>query len=289
MDLCKLSDIKQLLTEHGFRFSKSMGQNFLICRDVPLRIAESAGLDKDACVLEVGPGIGCLTQHLSRLAKTVTAVELDSSLIPVLAQTMSDFDNVTVIHGDILKTDIAALCQKHFGASRAVVCANLPYNITSPVLSAFIESGCFQSITVMVQKEVAQRICSKPGSPEYGAFTVFCNYHTEPSRLFDVPAQCFYPQPKVTSCVIRLDSRTAPPSAVKSQELFFKAVRAAFAQRRKTLVNGLYSQFGNQFSKETIARVITECGFPDKTRGETLGIGEFANIANSFYDLMQKM
>ena len=278
MNLCDINVIKPLLQKHGFHFSKSKGQNFLTQGWVPREIADGAGIDKTCGVLEVGPGIGPLTQALCENADKVVSVEVDTSLAPVLAETMADTDNFTLIFGDILKADIPALVQEHFQGLRPMACANLPYYITSPVLSALLESKCFESITVMVQKEVAQRICAQPGSKDYSAFSLFCQYYAQPEILFDVPPSCFIPQPKVTSAVITLPCRKAPPCPIADEKLFFRTVRASFAQRRKTLVNGLSSGFGT-LSKAQIIACLTAAGLPENVRGETLGIPEFARVA----------
>lgn len=278
MNLCDINVIKPLLQKHGFHFSKSKGQNFLTQSWVPREIADGAGIDKTCGVLEVGPGIGPLTQALCENADKVVSVEVDTSLAPVLAETMADTDNFTLIFGDILKADIPALVQEHFQGLRPMACANLPYYITSPVLSALLESKCFESITVMVQKEVAQRICAQPGSKDYSAFSLFCQYYAQPEILFDVPPSCFIPQPKVTSAVITLPCRKAPPCPIADEKLFFRVVRASFAQRRKTLVNGLSSGFGT-LSKAQIIACLTAAGLPENVRGETLGIPEFARVA----------
>lgn len=278
MNLCDINVIKPLLQKHGFHFSKSKGQNFLTQSWVPREIADGAGIDKTCGVLEVGPGIGPLTQALCENAEKVVSVEVDASLAPVLAETMADTNNFTLIFGDILKADIPALVQEHFQGLRPMACANLPYYITSPVLSALLESKCFESITVMVQKEVAQRICAQPGSKDYSAFSLFCQYYAQPEILFDVPPSCFIPQPKVTSAVITLPCRKAPPCPIADEKLFFRTVRASFAQRRKTLVNGLSSGFGT-LSKAQIIACLTAAGLPENVRGETLGIPEFARVA----------
>lgn len=278
MNLCDINVIKPLLQKHGFRFSKSKGQNFLTQSWVPREIAEGAGIDETCGVLEVGPGIGPLTQALCENAGKVVSVEVDTTLKPILAETMADQDNFTLIFGDILKTDIPALVEEHFKGLRPMACANLPYYITSPVLSALLESGCFESVTVMVQKEVAQRICARAGSKDYSAFSLFCQYYADPEILFDVPPSCFIPQPKVTSAVITLRCRTAPPCPVADEKLFFRVVKASFAQRRKTLVNGLCSGFGT-LSKEQVIQAVVAAGFPENVRGETLDIPGFARVA----------
>lgn len=278
MNLCDIQVIKPLLQKHGFHFSKSKGQNFLTQSWVPREIAEGAGIDETCGVLEVGPGIGPLTQALCQSAAKVVAVEVDTSLQPILAETMADADNFTLIFGDILKTDIPALAAEHFGHLRPMACANLPYYITSPVLSALLEARCFEAITVMVQKEVALRICARPGSKDYSAFSLFCQYYAEPEILFDVPPSCFIPQPKVTSAVITLRCRTEPPCPIADEKLFFRVVKASFAQRRKTLTNGLCSAFGS-LSKEEIISCIRSAGFSETVRGETLDIPGFARVA----------
>lgn len=278
MELYDIATINELLSRYGLKFSKSLGQNFLTAAWVPERIAEASEADKSCGVLEIGPGIGVLTRCLSTAAGKVVAVELDKGLIPVLDETLSGYDNVKIINDNILKTDIAGLVEENFGGLTPVVCANLPYNITSPVLTALIDSGCFGRITVMIQREVAKRICSSPGSADYGAFTVYANYHTRPAILFDVPPDCFVPRPKVYSSVIRLD-KLCREYVPKNEKLFFRIVRASFEQRRKTLVNGLIPVFGN---KQLITDTIIKCGFDEKVRGETLGVNEFIMLADAF-------
>ena len=278
MDLCNRNDIQALLQRHGFHFSKAMGQNFLIEGWVPRDIAAASGADEHTGVLEIGPGIGPLTRELARRAGKVVSVELDRRLWPVLEETMAGCENFTLVQGDVMQQDLAALVGEHFGGLRPILCANLPYNITTPAITALIEAGCFQSITVMIQREVARRICAKPGTGDYGAFSVFCQYHTAPELLFDVPPECFIPAPKVTSSVLRMVPRPAPEE-VDDPEHFFRVVRAAFAQRRKTLVNGLYAAFGQQLTKEQLANILVDCGLPADVRGERLGIAEFAGIS----------
>ena len=287
MNLTDINDIKALLQKHGFHFSKAKGQNFLTQSWVPREIAEGAGIDETCGVLEVGPGIGPLTQELCRNAAKVTAIEVDTSLKPVLAETMAGYDNLNLIFGDALKTDIPALVNEQFAGLRPMACANLPYYITSPVLTALLEARCFESVTVMVQKEVAQRIEAAPGTKDYSAFSVFCQYHAEPEILFDVPPSCFIPQPKVTSAVITLRCRKEPPCPISDEKLFFRVVRASFAQRRKTLVNGLASGFGS-LPKTELLTCITEAGLPENVRGETLGIPEFAAIADAIGRRLQQ-
>lgn len=284
MDLCNINDIKALLARHGFHFSKAKGQNFLTQSWVPREIVEASGIDERCGVLEVGPGIGPLTNELCRAAKKVLAVEVDTSLQPILAETMAGNENLEILFRDILKTDIPALVREEFPGLRPMACANLPYYITSPVLAALLESRSFEAVTVMVQKEVAQRICSPAGKGDYGAFSVFCQYYAEPELLFDVPASCFIPQPKVTSAVLKLTMRKEPVCEIKSETMFFKVVRAAFAQRRKTLLNALSSGL-SQFDKPALAAVIEDCGFAPTVRGETLDIPGFAAIANALTEL----
>ena len=279
VNVCDIQVMKPLLAEQGFHFSKAKGQNFLIARWVPESIAEDAGVDESAGVLEIGPGIGPLTQQLCLRAGKVCAVEVDERLKPILKQTVGEFDNLEILWGDVLKQDIPALVKEKFPGLRPMACANLPYYITSPILTALLEAECFDSVTVMVQKEVAQRIAAKPGSADYSAFTVFCQYYAEPELLFDVPAHCFMPQPKVTSAVIQLRVRKERPWQIDDPGIFFRCVRASFAMRRKKLSNGLSSGFP-ELGKDGAAEVIAACGFDENVRGETLSIPEFAAIAN---------
>ena len=263
MDLCDIQQIKALLSRHGFHFSKSMGQNFLVEDWVPRDIAEASGASPSCGVLEVGPGIGPLTQELSRRAGRVVSVELDRSLLPILSETMAGRENVEIVPGDILKTDLAALTAEKFPGLTPLACANLPYNITSPAITALIQAGVFAAITVMIQREVALRICARPGTPDYGAFSVFCQYHTAPELLFEVPPSCFIPAPKVTSAVLRMTPRPA------------------FAQRRKTLANSLTSSLSGLYTKEDIQEAIRICGLAPDVRGERLGIPEFAALSKA--------
>ena len=255
MNLTDIRDIKALLSRHGFHFSKSMGQNFLIADWVPRDIADAAGLDEGCAVLEIGPGIGPLTRELSRRAGRVAAVELDRSLLPILAETLADCPNVEVVPGDVMKLDLAALAAEKFDGLTVKACANLPYNITTPVITKLLEAGCFQAATVMIQREVARRICAAPGDSDCGAFSLFCQYHARCELLFEVPPDCFLPAPKVTSAVVRCRMRQTPAvSPACGQDFFFRTVRAAFAQRRKTLANSLASVFG--LGRE---RIVPDC------------------------------
>lgn len=278
MNLCDRNDIQNLLARHGFRFAKSMGQNFLIEDWVPQDIANACGADVQSGVLEIGPGIGPLTQQLAMRAGKVVSVELDQRLYPVLAETMADFDNFTLVPGDIMKCDLKALVAEHFDGLRPILCANLPYNITTPVLTACVESGCFDSLTVLIQKEVAQRICAKPGTADYGAFTLLMQYYTEPELLFTVPNTCFLPAPKVTSAVIHCPVRKTPPVDVVSEAALWRTVRAGFALRRKTLVNSL--QTGWNLPKEQLIQIVTGCGLRPDIRGERLSLEDYAKLAN---------
>ena len=282
MDLCNRNDIQALLLRHGFRFSKSMGQNFLIADWVPRNTAEASGVDKNSGVLEVGPGIGPLTRELCQRAGKVVSVELDHRLYPVLAETLSEYDNFTLVEGDILKQDLSALVAEHFAGLRPILCANLPYNITTPLLTACVKAKCFTSITVLIQKEVAQRICAQPGTADYGAFTLLMQYYTEPELLFTVPNTCFLPAPKVTSAVIHCKTRTAPPVQVRSEAAFWRTVRAGFALRRKTLVNSL--QTGWELPKDTLTDIVTACGLEPTVRGERLGLEEYARLSDALLD-----
>ena len=279
MNLCDRNDIQNLLARHGFRFAKSLGQNFLIEDWVPRDIAEACIADKQTGVLEIGPGIGPLTQQLARRAAKVVSVELDRRLYPILAETMADFDNFTLVPGDIMKCDLKALVAEHFDGLRPILCANLPYQITTPVLTACVESGCFDSLTVLIQKEVAQRICAKPGTADYGAFTLLMQYYTEPELLFTVPNTCFLPSPKVTSAVIHCPVRKAPPVEVVSEAALWRTVRAGFALRRKTLVNSL--QTGWPLPKEQLTHILTDCGLRPDIRGERLSLEDYARLANA--------
>ncbi len=279
MNLTDYQEIKALLARHRFRFSKSMGQNFLTAAWVPEDIAASAELDEETGVLEIGPGIGCLTRELAKRAGKVVSVELDRSLQPILAETLTGCENVEVVFGDVLRQDLPALLEETMPGLRHVVCANLPYNVTSPVLTALIRSGCFETITVMIQREVARRICAGPGSADYGAFGLFVQWYMDTEILFDVPPSCFVPQPKVTSSVIRLKKREVPPAEVQDEELMFRLIRAAFNQRRKTLVNAAGSQVPG-VSRETMENVLRSLGYDPRIRGEVLDIGGFAKIAD---------
>lgn len=287
MNLCDYDTIRALLGRHGFHFSKSMGQNFLIDPTVPLRIAESSGADGTCGVVEIGPGIGPLTAELAKRAGKVTAIELDRSLLPVLAETMAEYPNVEIVPGDALKLDLAALAAEKLPGLTPMVCANLPYNITTPILTKLAETPCIQSVTVMIQREVALRICARPGSAEYGAFTLLCQYYADSELLYDVPPACFYPAPKVTSSVIRMTLRGQPPAEVGDPDLFFQVVRAAFGQRRKTLLNALHAMLGKGTDKEMVRQAIVSCNLPDTVRGERLSFAEFAQLSRKIGEIQR--
>ena len=280
IDVCDIQVMKPLLEQHGFRFSKAKGQNFLVASWVPRSIAEEALVDESAGVLEIGPGIGSLTQQLCLRAGKVCAVELDRRLEPILEKTLGEFTNLELVWADAMKLDLAALVREKFPGLRPMACANLPYYITTPVLTVLLEAKCFDRVTVMVQKEVAQRIAAAPGTADYGAFSIFCQYYAVPELLFEVGPNCFLPQPKVTSAVVSLQVRQERPWDILDEEIFFRAVRASFAMRRKKLSNGLAAGFP-ELGKAGAESVIAECGFDPAVRGETLGIPAFAALANA--------
>lgn len=285
MKLTDLSVIRSLLGEEGTSFKKKFGQNFLINESVVERIANSClpdlpDPDERLGILEIGPGIGVLTQKLSAVAHKVVAVEIDATLLPILDKTLADCPNVTVIHNDILKVDLAALVAEQFAdCTRLAVCANLPYYITTPILMALLESRLpFSSITVMVQKEVAERLCAPAGTANYGAITAVLSYYGSPRRLCVVNAGNFVPAPKVDSAVVQIRLYSTPPVMVKSEDRLFAVIKAAFGQRRKTLQNALSSLPG--VSKEQIADAIADAGLSPTVRGEALSLDQFAQIAN---------
>ena len=278
----KLSDIgtiKEILGRHGFTFSKSLGQNFLINPSVCPRMAEFSGAAQGVGVIEIGPGIGVLTNELCALADKVVAVELDKRLLPVLEETLAEYDNIKVINADVLELDLQKLIEEEFAGMEVVVCANLPYYITSPVIMKLLEDKLpISAVTVMVQKEAARRICAPVGSRESGAVTVSVNYYAKPELLFDVSAGSFMPAPKVDSAVMRLDILDEPP--VKTDEKkFFAVVKAAFSQRRKVISNSLSSGLG--IGKAEVLTILEAAGVPANARAETLSLQAFADIANN--------
>lgn len=287
MNLCDINVIEQILKKHGFKFSKSLGQNFLTADFVPKDIAYNCGATQNDGVLEVGPGMGCLTIELSKVAKKVVSVELDKTLFPVLDETLAECNNVEIINGDILKVDLDNICNEHFEPNTNIhACANLPYYITTPAIARLVDSKKFKSVTVMVQKEVAHRMCANPGTKDYGAFTLYVNYHTKPEILFDVEAELFVPKPKVDSAVIRLECLDKPSVEVDNEALFFKIIKASFMQRRKTLLNSIQSAFDGRLSKEEVSQVIIEAGFEPSIRGERLSIEDFAKLANVAHNIL---
>ena len=271
--------IGALLRRHGFHFSRSMGQNFLIDPDIPAAIAESSQAEEKNGVLEIGPGIGALSHELCKRAGKVVAVELDRTLLPILSETMANFSNFEVVNADILKTDIPALVREKLDGLTPIVCANLPYNITTPALTALIESKCFGSITVLVQKEVAERLCAAPGSRDSGAITLAVAYRGSAELLFTVPADRFLPAPKVDSAVVRIKLYREHPVNPKNEELMFSVIRTAFCQRRKTLANALSSGFP-EIGKERLAGLITELGLSPDVRGERLDLSQYADLSD---------
>lgn len=281
-ELSNPSVIRSLLSRYNMGFSKALGQNFLINPSVCPRMAELSGAGKGVCVIEVGPGIGVLTAELAKRADKVVAVELDSRLIPVLKETLSDFGNVKVINADVMKTDIASIIKDDFGSKQTVVCANLPYYITSPVIMHILESRFpIKKITVMVQKEAAKRLCAPPGSKDAGAVSCAVSYYSSPKILFDVSAGSFLPSPKVDSSVIRLDILDSPPVQVQDEKFMFSVIKAAFGKRRKTLLNALSS--GIDIDKITVRKAIAEAGLEPAVRGEKLTLTDFAVLSDIIY------
>ena len=283
MNLCDRDTIRALLERHGFRFSKSMGQNFLTDPQIPADIAAASGADENCGVLEIGPGIGPLTAELARRAGKVVSVELDRTLLPVLAETMAPFPNVEIVQGDVLRLDLGALAAEKFQGLTPIVCANLPYNITSPALQKFVETPCFQSVTVLIQKEVARRLSAPQGSPEGGAFSLFLQYHMGTEALFEVPRDKFLPAPKVDSAVLRCVRRDRPAVEVFDEAFFFKVLRGAFLLRRKTLVNSLSAALPGR-DKASIQAAIEACGLQPGVRGERLTLRDFAALAEALWE-----
>ena len=281
MNLCNINVIRSLMEDAGITFRKEFGQNFLINPMVPEDIADMCCDREDSLIIEIGPGVGCLTDALAQRYARVVAIEIDKGLIPILAKTMAEHDNVTVLNADVMEVDLAAIVEEYSEGRPVSVCANLPYYITTPILMRLLESGVrFSSITVMVQNEVAQRLCSKAGSKDYGAITAVLGYYGESRRLFKVPAGCFLPAPKVDSAVIRIDLYREPKYQAKDEKLFFSLIRAAFEMRRKTLVNALSAKFP-QYSKEVITSAILAIGHPEAVRGERLSTEDFVKLSNS--------
>ena len=273
----------EVLQKYDFDFQKKFGQNFLIDSHVLDKIVSAAGITKDDFVLEIGPGIGTMTQYLAASARKVFAVEIDKALIPILEDTLKEFDNVQVINQDILKVDIKKLAEEHNDGKPIKVVANLPYYITTPIIMGLFESEVpIDSITVMVQKEVADRMKVGPGTKDYGALSLAVQYYAEPYIVANVPPNCFMPRPKVGSAVIRLTRHEKPPVEVADEKLMFRLIRASFNQRRKTLANGLNNSPELSYSKEEIQQTIEKCGFKAGIRGEALTLEDFAKLANAF-------
>ncbi len=276
----------EIIKKYGFAFQKKFGQNFLIDANVVEKIVREAGVTKDDFVLEVGPGIGTMTQILCENAREVAAVEIDTNLIPILSETLGGYDNITVINQDILKLDIAKLADEKNDGKPIKVVANLPYYITTPIIMGLFESHVpLDSITIMVQKEVADRMQVGPGTKDYGALSLAVQYYAKPEIVLTVPASCFMPRPNVDSAVIKLTRYTENPVSVKDEKLMFRLIRASFNQRRKTLANGLSNSGELSLSKETIAHAIEAAGFSASIRGEALTLAEFAKLADIITDM----
>lgn len=285
-NLTDIGTIKEILARHGFHFSKALGQNFIVNPSVCPRMAEESGIDESCGVIEIGAGIGVLTAELAKRAKKVVVIEIDTKLLPILDETLKDFDNIEIINQDVLKTDLAALIKEKFDEMPVYVCANLPYYITSPVIMTLLESRLpIEAVTVMVQKEAAQRLCAPVGSRLSGAVTVAVDYYAEAQKLFDVSAGSFMPAPKVDSCVIRMDIRKEPEIEISDEKLFFRMVHAAFGQRRKTAANSISA--GSGIPKDIVIKAIEECGFEPSVRAEGLNMAELAELCEKIGDLLK--
>lgn len=270
-----------ILQKYHFNFQKKLGQNFLIDTNVLDRIITAAEITREDCVLEIGPGIGTMTQYLAESAREVVAVEIDKALIPILEDTLSEYDNITVLNEDILKVDIGQIVQERNGGQPIKVVANLPYYITTPIIMGLFESHVpLKSITIMVQKEVAERMQQGPGSKDYGALSLAVQYYAEPEIVANVPPNCFIPRPNVGSAVIRLARYGKPPVEVRDERLLFALIRASFNQRRKTLVNGLGNAAGLAVTKEQAKQALLQMGLPENVRGETLTLAQFAQLSD---------
>lgn len=281
MNLSNPSELKALIGRYGFSFSKSLGQNFLIDENVLNKITESAGLDSNECVLEIGPGAGTLTRRLASTGARCVAVEIDKALIPILNESMAEFDNFTLINNDILKADIKKLCAEKFDGKPFHVVANLPYYITTPIVMKLLEDKLpVKSMTLMVQKEVAERMCASCGGKEYGALSVAVQYYSKPKIICKAEPHCFIPQPKVASSVVRLEVGETPSVNVDSEKKFFAVVKSAFGQRRKTLVNALSKSPYMSAAKEDVLQALSEMELDENIRGEKLSIEQFALLSN---------
>ncbi|MCV4235924.1 16S rRNA (adenine(1518)-N(6)/adenine(1519)-N(6))-dimethyltransferase RsmA [Virgibacillus sp. LDC1] len=277
---------KEIISRHGFSFKKSLGQNFLIDQNILYKIVEAAGLDEDKGALEIGPGIGALTEKLAQTAGTVTAVEIDQRLIPILREVLEPYENVKVHHGDVLKVDLHELFRQDFAdVSKVSVVANLPYYVTTPILMKLLEEKLpLENIVVMIQKEVAERMAAAPGSKDYGSLSIAVQYYSEPKLVCIVPHTVFIPQPNVASAVIRLAVREQPPVSVEDEGFFFEVVQASFAQRRKTIANNLKSRFFPGEGRERLEQLLQQAGIEPSRRGETLSIEEYARLSNILYN-----
>lgn len=284
-DVASPKRTQELLRKHGLTLKKSLGQNFLTDANILRRIVAAANLDLSKGALEIGPGIGALTQQLAREAGKVVTIEIDRRLLPVLEETLRPYPNVEVVHGDVLALDLNALCRERFAGCGAVsVVANLPYYITTPIIMKLLEEKLdLETIVVMIQKEVADRMSAEPGGKDYGSLSIAVQYYAEPERVATVPASVFIPEPHVDSAVIRLALRRKPPVQVKDEALFFEVVRASFAQRRKTIANNLLAGIFTKADRPVLEALLAECGIDPVRRGETLDIAEFAALANAIW------
>lgn len=290
MNLTSPAEIKALMEENGFSFKKKFGQNFLINKEIPKKISEASVIqtDKKRACIEIGPGIGVMTSELSKLYDKVIAFEIDTELIPILSRTLADKNNVTVINKDILEVDLKRFVDENLADHSVCVCANLPYYITTPIIMSLFESKAkIDRIVVMIQKEVANRLTAAPGSTEYGSITPSVEYYAKVKKLFDVAPGNFMPRPEVTSSVVSFDIRKEPPVSPKSEDHLFKTIRGAFAQRRKTVVNSLSTEFG-QLSKEDIAVCLTKANISPTARGETLSLTQLSDLSDEIFDLLNK-
>lgn len=288
MNLCDVKTIKQIMAMFSINFRKEFGQNFLTNIGVVEDIADNCCDDSESTILEIGPGVGTLTRELAARYKRVIAIEIDNGLIPVLKYTLGDCPNVTVINADVMKVDLGELLAPYFAEGKVSVCANLPYYITTPILMKLLESGLpFEYITVMIQLEVADRLCTAPGSKDCGAITAVLNYYGKPERLFRVGAHNFLPAPKVDSAVVRIKLHEQKPYVPKSEGVLFRTIRASFEQRRKTLPNALSAGFG-EIPKEKLTEIIVSCGHPADIRGEKLGIAQFVELSDAIYAELSK-
>ncbi|QUI25558.1 16S rRNA (adenine(1518)-N(6)/adenine(1519)-N(6))-dimethyltransferase RsmA [Vallitalea pronyensis] len=276
---------KEIISTYGFAFQKKFGQNFLVDRHVLNKIIEASHITKDDVVIEIGPGIGSLTQELAEHAKQVIAIEIDQQLIPILEDTLSAYDNITILNEDVLKVDLVKLAKETNNGKPIKVVANLPYYITTPIIMGLFESHVpVESITVMVQKEVADRMKADPGTKDFGALSLAVQYYSKPYIVANVPPNCFMPRPKIGSAVIRLTGHTSKPVDVKDEKLMFRLIRASFGQRRKTLINSLYNHLKDMYDKERLKEAIESIGLQINIRGEALSLEAFAALANALYE-----